>query len=287
MGPGFHLAYAQRLAWRARLLLALATALLGLLLPPLARLSPLWLLLPARLWEGQALRVIARVSLAYPTALAYGEARLWEAARKVEIPLPPFPLSLLLLYLLVLLLALALPLKAGTSPLFPPQAPSLGSPTLGESPGGEAPNPTPQGEVGKGEEGTPQEEGSPGTGPVEEPKDQGPGEGQGDPEGLRGEGTGEGDPSPGAQGGPPSPRPGTGEGEPHLEEPQEVAVRPQGEAQGLLEGGGEGGKALPSPWPEGRPPERVVRGAEVYLERTPLPEEARELIRRYFRGEGP
>ena len=60
---------------------------------------------------------------------------------------------------------------------------------------------------------------------------------------------------------------------------------PEGPGQGLLAPGGEGGEgALPSPWPGGRPPERVRRGAEVYLERTPLPPEAKELLRRYFGG---
>mgnify|MGYP001774315144 CR=1 FL=1 len=108
MGPGFHRLYAGRLAWRYRLFLALGLALLGLLHPLWALASPLALLLPASLWEGQALKAIARQSLAYPTALAYGEERLWREAGRVRVELPPFPLGLLLAYLLVLSLALAL-----------------------------------------------------------------------------------------------------------------------------------------------------------------------------------
>ena len=91
MGPGFHRLYAARLAWRYRLLLALALALLGVFHPLLALLSPLGLLLPAWLWEGRALKEISRVSLAYATALAYGEERLWAEAGKVPARLPPFP----------------------------------------------------------------------------------------------------------------------------------------------------------------------------------------------------
>ena len=57
----------------------------------------------------------------------------------------------------------------------------------------------------------------------------------------------------------------------------------QGPEVGLLGEGEEGEEAaLPSPWPAGRPPEAVRRGVEVYLEKTPLPPEARELLRRYF-----
>lgn len=89
MGPGFHRLYADRLAWRYRLLLALALALLGVFHPLFALLSPLGLLLPARLWEGRALKEISRVSLAYATALAYGEERLWAEAGKVPARLPP------------------------------------------------------------------------------------------------------------------------------------------------------------------------------------------------------
>ena len=40
MGPGFHRLYADRLAWRYRLLLALALALLGVFHPLFALLSP-------------------------------------------------------------------------------------------------------------------------------------------------------------------------------------------------------------------------------------------------------
>ncbi|MEJ5337949.1 MAG: hypothetical protein WHT26_11750, partial [Thermus sp.] len=127
--PGFHLRYAHRLAWRYRLLLALLLALSGLLFPPLALLSPLALLLPARLWAVEALRAIARVSLAYPTALRYGEERLWREAKRVTVPLPPFPYGLLLLYLLALLLALWRPLAPGEGGVpFLPQAPQVGAP---------------------------------------------------------------------------------------------------------------------------------------------------------------
>ncbi|WP_126203019.1 hypothetical protein [Thermus scotoductus] len=60
---------------------------------------------------------------------------------------------------------------------------------------------------------------------------------------------------------------------------------PTGPGQELLGPGREGkGQDLPSPWREGSPPEEVRRGVEVYLERTPLSPEARELLRRYFSG---
>ena len=115
MGPGFHRLYAARLAWRYRLLLALALALLGVFHPLSALLSPLGLLLPARLWEGRALKEISRVSLAYATALAYGEERLWAEACKVPARLPPFPWGLLLTYGLALLLVLGLHLARPAS----------------------------------------------------------------------------------------------------------------------------------------------------------------------------
>jgi hypothetical protein len=92
--PGFHLRYAGRLAWRYRLLFALGLAFLGLLHPGFALASPLALLLPARLFARRALREISRVSLAYATALAYGEERLWAEARRVRLELPPFPWGL-------------------------------------------------------------------------------------------------------------------------------------------------------------------------------------------------
>jgi len=82
---GFHLRYAGRLAWRYRLLFALGLALLGLLHPGFALASPLALLLPARLFARRALREISRVSLAYATALAYGEERLWAESRRVRL----------------------------------------------------------------------------------------------------------------------------------------------------------------------------------------------------------
>lgn len=295
MDPGFHRLYARRLAWRYRLLLALGLALLGLLDPDLALASPLALLLPARPFEGRALRAIARKSLAYPTALAYGEERLWQEAKKVRMEPPPFPTGLLLAYLLVLLLALApwKPLE-GERPE-PRQPPATEAPAFGKgqgsareaSPAGEAkappreaPAPGAEGPRGKDgaqapREGTKGEEGPPSSGKGQE----GPSlkAGRTPPAGNPAQGPA-GERPGGAQGKPP------GEGQTPLPTPGKI---PSGPEAGLLSPGGEGGSGdLPAPWPGGRPPEGVRRGAEVYLERTPLPPEARELLRRYFGLEG-
>jgi hypothetical protein len=312
--PGFHLRYAGRLAWRYRLLLALGLALLGLLHPGFALASPLALLLPARLFARRALREISRVSLAYATALAYGEERLWAEARRVRLELPPFPWGLLLAYLLVLLFLSALAawrpgggeggawsLPEAERPLRPPGEPAPGStapPQVQEGEPGQGEGATRTGEEategrqggleGGGVEG--QEGGLEGAAPA------GPGQEEGQGGKGPGEGQGRGFDAPadsGAKGlGPQGEEPGGGAGPglggpaPELgEAPQVLPPALEGPGQGLLEPGGEGGEgALPSPWPGGRPPERVRRGAEVYLERTPLPPEARELIRRYFGG---
>ena len=323
MEPGFHLRYAGRLAWRYRLLFALGLALLGLLHPGFALASPLALLLPARLFARRALVEINRVSLAYATALAYGEERLWAEARRVRLEFPPFPWGLLLAYLLVLLFLLALAawrpgggeggawsLPGVERPLRPPGEPAPGDTAppqvqgegVAEAPrgqgeeatqtGGEAMEGQPGGREGGEVEG--QARGLEGAAPA------GPGqeEGRGG-EGLReGQGRGLEDPAPpgpGARGEGPEPqgaepergsRPGPGGPFPELgTAPKDLPPAPEGQGQGLLAPGGEGGEgALPSPWPGGAPPERVRRGAEVYLERVPLPPEARELLRRYFGG---
>ncbi|MCX7848789.1 hypothetical protein [Thermus sp.] len=307
MGPGFHRLYAGRLAWRYRLGLALAMALLGLLHPLWALLSPLALLLPARWWEGRALREIARVSLAYPTALAYGEARLWAEAARVRLEPPSFPWGLLLAYLLALLLALAgTPWRASEGVPTPPIAPtSPTAPTRGAEgpPGGQEPPPgeapraleAPSGQGGEGGPGTPGaqgDEGNPGSAeqaPGRE-RPQGPGGSEGaqgsagaGQEGVQGpQGASGGE---GAQGQGQGDRPGTGGPLPLVDREALPAPTPLGPGQGLLGPGGEGGAPdLPSPWPAGRPPEEVRRGVEVYLERTPLPPEVRELLRRYFGG---
>ncbi|WP_161569075.1 hypothetical protein [Thermus thermamylovorans] len=329
MAPGFHRRYAGRLAWRYRLLLASGLALPGLLHPPLALASLLALLLPARLFEGPALRAIARQTLAYPTALAYGEERLWAEVRKAPLALPSFPQGLLLLYLVLLLLVLVLAAwRAGTvggSQAAPPgverpadprrgdgEAAPAGEPLdggRGEALPGEA-QPAPQGAEGElGAFPPPPGEGgeavSPGAGEAQAPPsdlEAAPGEGvsrDGEPApGPGGAGTPpgageEGTPGEGRTGGPggegvpegPSPLPG-GAGPPPLfgEGPALPPLPlPPGEGVGLLEpGAGEGLGELPAPWAGGQPPERVRRGVEVYLERTPLSPEARELLRRYF-----
>ncbi|GGN03218.1 hypothetical protein GCM10007092_17050 [Thermus composti] len=289
MGSGFHRLYAARLAWRYRLLLALGLALLGFFHPLFALLSPLGLLLPARLWEGRALKEITRHSLAYPTALAYGEERLWAEVRKLPLSLPPFPWGLLAAYLLALVLVLAFwGFRAG----------ERGS---GGLPAWERP-------MELGQEGVPSEErtspgegrGGPGSqeggsqGSQEAAPQKGQGEGLGErPEAGRPQGAKEGSPQgpPAGEGGAssqgeeaPTPSPGP-KGVGPAPEGEGVAdlSPPEGAPAGLLGPGGEGETpALPSPWPEGRPPERVRRGVEVYLEKTPLPPEARELLRRYF-----
>lgn len=317
MEPGFHLLYARRLAWRHQLLLAISLALLGFLHPFFALASPLPFLLPARLWEGRALREIARASLAYPTALAYGEERLWQEARKVEIPPPPFPLGLFALYLVLLALALgswAGPPSRDTRPFWslpgaerpatPQGSPDRGKPAEapGSSPGKttqtpDSPGSTQGTETGQGQPApTPQEGQAPGPSPQEPsptpPKasSQAPGEG-GTPAPADGQGgsrtspglsqqepkkpQGAGTPTPGASG--PSPK---------VEAPASLPLpKPQGPGQELLWPGEEGkGEGLPSPWRAGVPPEEVRRGVEVYLERTPLSPEAKELLRRYFSG---
>jgi hypothetical protein len=314
--PGFHLRYAGRLAWRYRLLLALGLALLGLLHPGFALASPLALLLPARLFARRALREISRVSLAYATALAYGEERLWAEARRVRLELPPFPWGLLLAYLLVLLFLLALAawrpgggeggawsLPGAERPLRPPDEPAPGSTAppqvQGGEPGqgaeatrtgGEATEAQQGGLEGGGVEGQERDlEGAAPAGPGQEEGQGGKGPGEGQGRGFENAAPADsGAKGPGPQGEEPGggAGPGLGGPAPELgEAPQVLPPALEGPGQGLLEPGGEGGEgALPSPWPRGRPPERVRRGAEVYLERTPLPPEARELIRRYFGG---
>lgn len=276
MGPGFHRLYAARLAWRYRLGLALGLALVGLFHPLWALASPLALLLPARRFEGQALKAIARRSLAYPTALAYGEERLWQEARRVRVDLPPFPTWLLLAYLLALVLALAPALwKKGEGGAWPP--PGVGHTV--EPP--KAP-------------GTPRKTPSPGeplSSEGEKAREEGPG---GREERAAGETPSEPlpqtTPRPGAQ---EKGKPGSGEAPsgqlPGLGErgsegpPLRPPPPPSGPEEGLLPPEGQGGASpLPTPWPQGQPPEKVRRGVEVYLERTPLSPEDRELLRRYF-----
>lgn len=289
MDPGFHRFYARRLAWRYRLLLALGLALLGLLYPSLALASPLALLLPARPFEGPALRAIARKSLAYPTALAYGEERLWQEAKKVRVEPPPFPTGLLLAYLLVLLLALApwkLPEGERPRPGQPPapEAPAFGK-GEGSSPAGEALGP---GEAPAREAGAPPSEGQGQQDGAQAPREGtgGPGKGEEGPA-AKAEGRAPvGNPAPGPAGESPGGAQGKPPGEGQTPLPT-LGETPSGPEAGLLSPGGEGGDGdLPAPWPGGRPPEGVRRGAEVYLERTPLPPEARELLRRYFGLEG-
>lgn len=317
MGPGFHRLYAQRLAWRYRLLLALGLTLLGFLYPPLALLSPLGLLLPVRPFEGQALRAIARASLAYPTALAYGEERLWREAERVRVALPSFPLGLLLAYLLALILLLVLlAWGPGGTPWASWHPPGTERPLTPTPPGNPAPEGAAEGKGGQAEgppkegvtpapgepQGTqafpkapdasgkgaaaaqspeaPGEEGAPATGSSQGARDQEAPPGRArtasSPTGAQGNGGGSDAQAPGTSG----PGPEVGGETPTL--PPPLPSRP---GQGLL-GPGQGREApdLPSPWGEGRPPEEVRRGVEVYLERTPLPPEARELLRRYFSG---
>ncbi|MGC8968194.1 MAG: hypothetical protein ACP5JV_07750 [Thermus sp.] len=281
MGPGFHRLYADRLAWRYRLGLALGLALLGLLHPTWALASPLALLLPARPFEGQALRAIARKSLAYPTALAYGEERLWQEARRARVELPPFPGWLLLAYLLVLVLALAPALwkDPGGGTWLPPGVER----TL--EPAREASSPEGKGPRDEGQAGAEATQGGP---PGPTPSSSGtktpsfPGgreEREAPASGQEGRRPGPGEAPSGQR---PQGTPGLGEREtqgPSLEPPP----LPSGPEEGLLSPEGQGGASpLPTPWPQGQPPERVRRGVEVYLERTPLSPEDRELLRRYF-----
>ncbi len=317
MEPGFHLFYARRLAWRYRFLLAIPLALLGLWHPFFALASLLPFLLPARLWEGRALREIARASLAYPTALAYGEERLWQEARKVQIPLPPFPLGLLVGYLVLLALALASwagfpPREAHPfgflpgleRPATPQDSPDRGKPAEapGSSPGKTTPAPdspgNPQGrETGQGQPApTPEDGQAPGPSPQgpsltpPEAPPQAPGEG-GTPGPTDGQGGSRTRPGlsqqePGKPQGAGTPTPGASGPSPRVEAPVPLPFpEATGKGEGLLGPGREGsGQDLPSPWREGRPPEEVRRGVEVYLERTPLSPEARELLKRYFSG---
>jgi hypothetical protein len=278
VGPSFHRAYASRLAWRYRLLLALALALLGLSHPLFALLSPLGLLLPTRLWEGRALWEISRVSLAYPTALAYGEERLWAEARKAPLRLPPFPLGLLFLYLLALVLALLLAAWRAEGAGGGWALPRLERPA------------TPQGASGR-EEGASQARGEETGRDGASERGSSPGQGggsfrrEGEAPASQGGTSGEVGPSQGegASGASPGPRGGVGSGTGDVQQgPPVLPPTPQGEEAGLLPPGEGEGEGLPSPWPAGRPPERVRRGVEVYLEKTPLAPEARELLRRYF-----
>ncbi len=285
MGPGFHRLYAGRLAWRYRLGLALGLALLGFLHPLWALVSPLALLLPARPFEGRALRAIARKSLAYPTALAYGEERLWQEAKRVRVDLPPFPAWLLLAYLLALSLALAPALwkgpeggawpSLGAEPAKAPrslqEAPSRGEqPQKGAKEGetakeGRPQSPSPGEQPQKGAKEVPSPEGE----KAQEGKAQGP-----SPEAPASRREAGRPASSGPQG-----TPGLGPQGPSLKPPPP----PSGPKEGLLSPEGQGeASPLPAPWPQGQPPEKVRRGVEVYLERTPLAPEDRELLRRYF-----
>ncbi|WP_038055057.1 hypothetical protein [Thermus amyloliquefaciens] len=301
MEPGFHLLYARRLAWRHRLLLAIPLALLGFLHPAFALASWLPLLLPPRLWERRALKEIARVSLAYPTALAYGEASLWQEARKVRAEAPPFPLGLLLLYLAILLAALSW----GAWGAWTPEAPSppwslpIERPLTQDQEGASRPtNPDPGAKATP----TPTEPGE-GKSPLapEAPRESplqtrargkrrargrgGPGGKGGNP--PQGEEIGPGARKEASQEGPgPEASAPGASGSPPQAGPRHPAHAPDpAPGEGLLPPGQGGeGQGLPSPWREGRPPEGVRRGVEVYLERTPLPPEARELLRRYFGG---
>ncbi|MDM7323787.1 MAG: hypothetical protein P3W93_002115 [Thermus sp.] len=302
MEPGFHHLYAGRLAWRHRLLLAIPLALLSFLHPLFALASGLPFLLPTRLWERRALREIARISLAYPTALAYGEAPLWQEAKRVRAQLPPFPVGLFVLYVVLLVLAL-------TWGSWTPKAPSTPWPLAGH----ERPLEEQQEEPGpRNGEGRPRGKAPPSPQEGEEepfPGPMTPGEstpsqtqapnGEGREEGSKGleaqgerpaaapqgEGQGEGEPRSRPEEGEKASASGPSGLPPKVETPTLSVPEAIGPEEGLLAPGGEGnGQALPSPWQQGRPPEAVRRGVEVYLERTPLPPEARELLRRYFSG---
>lgn len=278
MYPGFHRAYAGRLAWRARLLLALLLLPLWLFHPLGLFLSLLSLLLPSQPFERKALSEIARRhGLAYQTALEYQEAPLWEAAKRVEARLPPFPWGLLGLYLtaFLFLLLLHMPTPRAPSP-FPQMALEKGQ----EAPS-EKPTPSPEKAAG-----------APRSEHLEEAKGQG--QGQGRPADEAPSKTGPApDQSPKTPTqpmeqpgqekapGPPGQTPGRGAA-PGLHPPQ--LTPKEGPRAPLPLGPGEGEKASPpppSPWPHG-PPREIQRSVEVYLDKTEPPPEVRELIRRYF-----
>ncbi len=291
MYPGFHRAYAERLAWRARALLALVVLLLGVWHPLGPFVSLFAFLLPARPFEERALREIARRhGLAYQTALEYQDPPLWAAARRVEARLPPFPWGLLGLYLGLLLLAFAL--RSHPTPSFsPPWVPTVFEAPAGKE-GRKLPLKPPPNEKLEGRPG-PSEVQNQGT---EEPL------GKATPEKKRfsedetrakkaGEqGAAKRSPGPSPQGvqeapGPRSDekagqRPGQGAAPPLLPPPLQAPEGPQAPLP-LGPGGEAGTPALPTPWPKG-PPQRVLRSAEVYLEKAEPPPEVRELIRRYF-----
>lgn len=283
MYPGFHRAYAERLAWRARLLLALLLLPLGLFHPLGLFLSLLSLLLPSQPFEGRALSEIARRhGLAYQTALEYQEDPLWEAAKKVKARLPPCPWGLLGLYLtaFLFLLLLHMPTSRAPSPLVP-SLPQM-APEKGQEAPSEKPTPSPGEKAAKEAKGQGQGQGRPAdkapskTGPApwespktpKKPKDQAP------TQPLERPGQGKAP-------GPPGQTPGRGAA-PGLPLPQ--LTPKEGPRAPLPLGPGEGEKASPpppSPWPQG-PPREIRRSVEVYLEKTEPPPEVRELIRRYF-----
>ena len=282
MYPGFHRAYAERLAWRARLLLALLLLPLWLFHPLGLFLSLLSLLLPSQPFEGRALSEIARRhGLAYQTALEYQEDPLWEAAKKVEARLPPFPWGLLGLYLTAFLFLLLLHMP---NPRLAPSLPQM-APEKGQEAPSEKPTPSPEKAAGaprsghleeaKGQ-GKPADKAPSKTGPApdqspktpEKPKDLAP------TQPLE-------RPGQGRAPGPPGQTPGRGAA-PGLPPPQ--LTPKEGPRAPLPLGPGEGEKASPpppSPWPQG-PPREIRRSVEVYLEKTEPPPEVRELIRRYF-----
>jgi len=315
----FHRRYAGRLAWQKRawlfLLLLAAAALAGWFLgrPQVVGLAFCAFLYPVRWEEPRALRAIDARSLAYRAWLEAGPdhplaARLAEAARReIEaLPLPRFPWP----ELLVGALALTLATFFLMGPASPPPATASGKPAVeterGVSPGeGAAPKEDSPAEGGNREAGGRTPKAPPisrATGAADAGKAlAGEGVEREAPAGGAAAGPGEGGPVAGRASGD---RPSGGDGAPvgGNRAPAEsegessapawargAAPTPSG-AAGPGSGGAPPpppavaprGRGLPSPWPEGRPPEAVVRRAESYLSEWPLTPEERRLVARYF-----
>jgi len=307
----FHRRYAGRLAWQKRawlfLLLLVAAALAGWLLgrPLVVGLAFCAFLYPVRWEEPRALRAIDARGLAYRAWLEAGPdhplaERLAEAARAEasRIPLPRFPWPELLIGALALTLAIFYLLGPASPPATtasgrPPVGAERGvAPKEGAAPVGEAGGGTPRAspasrasggaDAGKASAAEGVERNRPAGGEAA-----GSGESVPDAGGALGDRSPGGDGAPagpaggatapaGAEGAPPRPAeagrpaagagPGTG-GAPPPAPPPAVAPR---------------GRGLPSPWPGGRPPERVARRAESYLSELPLTPEERRWVARYF-----
>ncbi len=298
-----HRVWAQRLRWRRRLFAALA-----LLLPAAALalwrgeagwllFSALGFLLPYPGAEEAALRAIDRHGLAYRAWLEtpkedplYPRLATEAEAQAKRLSPPPVPLWAGALYLAALLTLLLL---AGPAPI----QPGLAEPPPLQAPKKKAASPAPRGAKEQQTKTKAAQRGAqpnapgptpaaPGqNAPAKPPPKAAPKPRAGTPQKAREMAQPQG--APGAR--PPAPRPPTNKsGTAKEPAPAQRAPGPQADAKPPAKTPEPPpveqpeARALPSPWPAGRPPEAVRQRAETYLADEPLPPELAELLRRYF-----